>query len=68
LTDDPYGSARLRVFDLPNGQFFVIMDRAGFLDAPGRVEEWQQLRQLVMSRLGPECVGFLRFAGEVGLF
>jgi hypothetical protein len=66
VTDEPiYGSARLRVLNLPNGQFLLIMDRAGFVAVePDKMEEWLILRNLTLSRMGPECVGFFRFAGE----
>jgi hypothetical protein len=63
-----YGSARLRVFTLPNGQFFVIMDMAGFVWGDERsAREWIELRETLLARLGPECAGVLRYAGELQL-
>jgi hypothetical protein len=62
---DEYGAARLRVLPLPNRQFLLVMDRAGSVASdPDRMEEWLILRNLTLSRLGPECVGFFRFAGD----
>ncbi len=65
---DNYGSGRLRFCVLPNGQFFVVLDRTGFIGGDERASaDWREGRDVLLSRLGPECAGVLRFARDLSL-
>lgn len=61
------GGGRLRVAHLPNGQFMLILDRAGWIsDQLSREDAFAGVRQ-VLERLGPECAGVWRFADELDI-
>lgn len=68
MPDFPWGSARLRKVALPGEQYLLVLDRAGLFEGDEvRRQDAIAGTKIVLDRVGPQCAGVWRFAGELTL-